>query len=46
MTKKNYIQPAFEVLMVNATHSVCAVSSTEKFSIIDPGDLIGADEGR
>ena len=51
MTKKNYIQPALEVLTVNATYSVCAGSSTESFSIISPGpigpgDAIGADEGR
>lgn len=29
MTKKNYIQPAFEVMMVNATYSVCSVSKFE-----------------
>ena len=29
MTKKNYIQPAFEVMMVNATYSVCAASKFE-----------------
>ena len=44
MTKKNYIQPAFEVIAVNA-NNLCAVSTTENFSIVEP-TTIGADEGR
>jgi len=44
--KKYYNCPATEVITVNATCNLCAVSTTENFSIIDPGTTIGADEGR
>ena len=46
MTKKNYIQPSIEAMTVNAVSNLCAVSTTENFSIIDPSTTIGADEGR
>lgn len=44
--KKTYNCPVTEVITVNAMSNLCAVSTTENFSIIDPGTTIGADEGR
>ena len=32
MTKKNYIQPAFEVLTVNTVYSICAESKFGGFN--------------
>ena len=50
MKANKYIQPIVEVTTVNATYSICAISSFESFSIISPGTTpgseIGADEGR
>ncbi len=50
MTKKNYIQPSIEAMTVNAVSNLCAVSTTENFSIVDPtadpSNLINADSGR
>ena len=44
--KKYYNCPATEDITINATYNLCAVSTTENFSIIEPGTNIGADEGR
>ena len=48
--KKYYNCPVTEVVNVNAAYNVCAVSSTDSFTIVDPtedpGNLINAESGR
>lgn len=48
--KKHYNCPAVEVMNVYSASAVCAVSTTENFSIVnpsaDPGSPIVAEEGR
>jgi hypothetical protein len=43
--KKNYNCPAVEVTRINAIYTICDGSSTESFSIVNPGG-VGADQGR
>ena len=43
--KKNYNCPAVEVTRINAVHTICEGSS-EKFSIVNPGTGVGAEQGR
>jgi hypothetical protein len=38
MTKKNYIQPAMEVLAVNAAYSICAESTPFEYGGGSPID--------
>ena len=49
--KNNYIQPAVEVMTINAAYSICAESTTQTFGIVtpyaeNPGDNITAGQGR
>ena len=43
--KKIYNCPAVEVIRINAVYTICDGSS-EKFSIVNPGTTVGANEGR
>jgi len=43
--KKNYNCPAVEVKTISMTNTICGVSSTESFSVVNPGG-VGADQGR
>ena len=44
--KKNYYSPSVEVQSMNATYSLCAVSTTEVFGVSIPDEDLGADVGR